>query len=548
MEDKTMKRNAIIIIALFYLTLAGNLRAEVDWETLPVAPRDDETSEWWANTWHPGDVIPMVSRYQFEGRLCIRKKDLKNVKWWEFAKRFLETEQAVRIDGVARCTTSVLDAPTSNAIEVKPEEVVRPTQLIRAFHSCPISCRAVGVVGLKDGVNAEKNTRKALDVFYKELQSPEVQKMMDESIKYGASIAGLAAEAAVFNASGATAAAETVATGGAAAPAAAAQLAATGAAGESARKLTQLAIQWAGRKAKEYIDNKTKELQVENRKVLEGVRFESYGDSDVRGAEMKSDSWFYKRLSDSEADGVSNIAVTVNALFDNGRFYLAGTPGEMILAKRLIDAEGEDGEAMRAFCEGVTNLVTLPGKMREVRLTPSDYRVSNIFARETINVNASLFDIRKRSVGDIWRVDGALLNNFLHPDLGGRFEGTIFLKYTGDEPQSLVSFPEAKDKVFLTRHLVMLPRHMGMQSRLSYREDGFRMDYDPDTQDSAVSVWVDKETGHVVKVEARIEGNVQALPKLALFKGFSLYDSSGRLHFEMSAEANPSRFLAGIKE
>ena len=542
-----MKSHAMIILALFSLALAGGLRAEVDWETLPVAPRDDETSEWWANTWHPGDVIPMVSRYQFEGRLCIRKKDLKDVKWWEFAKRFLETEQAVRVEGVVRCTTSVLDAPTSSA---KSEEV-RPTQLIRAFHSCPVSCRAVGVVGFKDGVKVEKSARKALDAFYKELQNPEVQKMMDECIEYGAHLAGLAASGAVISA-----AAAEVAAGAAAAPATGGASLAVGATGASvtvakaevARRITKLAVQWAGRKSKEYVIDKTKELQEENRKVLEGVRFESYGDSDVRGAEMKADCWFYKRLAESDVDAVTNIAVTVNALFDNGRFYLAGAPGETILAKRLVDADGDDGEAMRVFCEGVTNLVALPERMREVRLTPSDYRVSNIFARETINVNATLFDIRKRNIGDVWRVDGGLLNNFLHTDLEGHFEGTIFMKYVGDESQSLVSFPEAKDKVFQTRHLVMLPRHMGMQSRLSYRETGFRMDYDPDSQDAAVSVWVDKKTGHVVKVEARLEGNVQALPKLALFKGFSLYDSSGRLHFEMSSEANPSRSLAEIKE
>ena len=542
-----MKHKTLIASLILILACAGELRAEVDWETLPIAPRDDETSEWWANTWHPGDVVPMVSRYQFEGRLCVRKKDQKNVRWWELSKQFLEADLAVRVEGVARCTTSVLDAPQSNTNAVD-RETASPTQLLRAFHSCPQSSRAVGVVGLKDGIATEKSVRKALDHFYNELQSPEVQEAMDECINYGKKIAGLAAEGLVLTSSGAAAAAETVATGGAAAPAAAAQLAATAAAGEAARRLTELAVQWVGRKAKEYITDTSKRLSIENLEVLKGVRFESYGDSDIRGAEMKADSWFYKKLGRSDADGVTNIATAVNALFDNARFYLAGVPGEAILAKRLIEAEGDDGEAMRVFGEGVTNLTTLPEKMRDVRMTPSDYRVSNIFARETLNVNATLFDIRKRNVGDVWRADGSLLNNFLHADLQGRFEGTIFLKYDGDEPLSLVSFPEVKDKVFQTRHLVMLPRHMGMQSRLSYRETGFRMDYDPDTQDSGVSVWVDKESGHVVKVEARVNGNVAALPNLALFKGFSLYDSAGKLHFTMSAESNPMRVLAEIKE
>ena len=542
-----MKRTTLIATLTLALASLGELRAEVDWETLPIAPRDDETSEWWASTWHPGDVVPMVSRYQFEGKLCVRKKDQKGLRWWELYKKYLEAELAVRVHGVARCTTSVLDAPQSkpNAAE---QETASPTQLLRAFHSCPQSCRAVGVVGLKDGVIVEKSVRKALDHFYEELQSPEAQKAMDECIKFGKRIAGLAAEGLVWAGSVSAAAAETAATAGAAAPAAGAQLAATAAAGEAARRLTELAVQWVGRKAKEYVTNKSKQLRSENLEELAGGRFESYGDSDIRGAEMKADSWLYKKLDKSEADDVINFVTAINELFDNGRFYLAGVPGEAILAKRLVDSDGDDGEAMRVFSEGVTNLTTLAEKMGRVPLTPADYRVSNIFARETLNVNATIFDIRKRSIGDVWRVDGALLNNFLHPDLQGRFEGTIFLKYMSDERISLAGFPEAKDKVFQTRHLVMMPRHMGMQSRLSYRETGFRMDYDPDTQDAAVSVWVDKKSGHVVKVEVRGDGNVAALPKLALFRGFSLYDSTGRLHFEMSAEANPVRLLSDIKE
>ena len=542
-----MKNMTLIATSILILAFSGELCAEVDWETLPIAPRDDEMSEWWASTWHLGDVVPTVSRYQFEGRLCVRKKDQRDVRWWELSKRFLEADLAVRVDGVARCTTSVLDAPQSNT-NTADREAARPTQLLRAFHSCPQSSRAVGVVGLKDGISAEKSVRKALDHFYSELQSPEVQEAMDECINYGKKIAGLAAAGAVWTGSATAATAETVGTAGGATPAAAAQLAATAAAAEAAQRLTELAVQWAGRKAKKYVTEKSEQLRIENLKVLGGGRFESYGDSDIRGAEMKADSWFYKKLEKTDADDVKNIATAINALFDNARFYLAGVPGEAILAKRLIEAEGNDGEAMRVFSGGVANIAALPEKMREVPLTPSDYRVSNIFARETLNVNATLFDIRKRHIGDVWRTDGALLNNFLHADLQGRFEGTIFLKYEGDEPLSLVSFPEVKDKVFQTRHLVMLPRHMGMQSRLSYRETGFSMDYDPDTQDAGVSVWVDKETGHVVKVEARMDGNVAALPNLALFKGFSLYDSAGRLHFTMSAEANPMKILAEIKE
>ena len=542
MKNKTLIASLTLIIAC-----AGELRAGVDWETLPITPRDNETSEWWANTWHSGDVVPMVSRYQFEGRLCVRKKDLADVRWWELAKHFLEADLAVRVDGVARCTTTVLDAPTSN-LDAKEQEIEKPTQLLRVFHSCPQSSRVAGVVGKRDGINTEKSARKVLDSFYRALQSSEVQERMDECINLCATIAGNFARAKVLSATGAAALAETVVTDGAAAPAAAAQLAAATVAAEAAKRLTESAVQLSGREWKNLVIEASEQQRIENLKELGGVRFESYPDSDIRGTEVKTNSWFYMNLEKTEAHDVKNIAANLNALFDNARFYLTGLPGEAILAKRLVDAEGDEGEARRVFSEGVADLTTLPEKMGEVPLTSSDYRVSNIFARETLNVNATLFDISKRQIGDVWRADGSLLNNFLHPDLQGRFEGAILLKYEGDEPMSLVSFPEVKDKVFQTRHLVMLPRYKGMRSRLSYRETNFRMDYDPDTQDSAASVWVDKETGHVVKVEAHVDGNVAALPNLALFKGFSLYDSAGRLHFSMSAESNPRRILAEIKE
>lgn len=542
------KITRLVSAALLATLMTEPLRAGSDWETLPVAPRDDEASEWWANTWHDGDVVSMVSRYQFEGRLCIRKKYLKEVRWYEFAKRHLETEQAVNICGVAHCTTSVLFTPPEHAGNNSSEEVPA-TQLLRSFHSCPISARAVGTIGLRNGLETEKKMRKALDHFYQELQSPEAQEAMDTAIDFGAKMAGLAAAGAVLTAAGAE-----VAAGGAAAPvtggtslvAGMSAAAITTAKAEAARRLTQLAVQWVGRKSKEIINGKVNKISVENQKVLEGARFESYGDSDIRGAEMKNDGWFYRQLPKSEADDLANMATTVNSLFDNGRFYLAAAPGETMLAKQLIDSDGTDGEAFRTFGNALTNLFALPDIMRNIPLTPTDYRVSNIFARETLNVNATLFDLRKRQLGDVWRADASLLNNFLHPDLEGNFEGIIFLKYAGDENQTLVSFPEAKHKVFKTRRLVMLPRHMGMQSRLTYRETGFLMDYDPDTQDTAVTVWTDRETGHIIKVEVRVDGNVAALPNLALFKGFSLYDSTGRLHFEMSAEANPMRKLPDI--
>ena len=94
----------------------------------------------------------------------------------------------------------------------------------------------------------------------------------------------------------------------------------------------------------------------------------------------------------------------------------------------------------------------------------------------------------------------------------------------------------------------MLPRYMGKPSRLSYRESGFHLDYDPDDHEAGLSVWVDKASGHVVKVEAEVNGTAAALPKLALFRGFSLYDSNGALHFTMTAESCPTRMLPEIPE
>lgn len=538
-------KSAISFLASMAVSLSVSCMAQgsSDWETLPIAPADDEISEWWIRTWNPGDVVQMSSGYSFEGRLRIRKRDLKDVRWYEFAKRYGEAEQAVRIEGLARCTTAVLDAPG-------PEdgETDRETQLVRTFHSCPISTRAAAVVGVAGGVEKEKAIRKGLDHFYEELRSPEAQEAIDVGVECLSTIARLAVTAKVAALGMAAIAAQDVATVGAATPANPTEAAAVLAAANAAGKVTELAVKWAGRKGKEHINDKTDLLKARNLEMLKGARFESYGDSDIRGTEMKADSWFFKSLSESEAHDLANIATTLNDLFDNAKFYIAGSRGESIFAKRLVDIDGDEGESYRTFASGITNLPALPPQMRAVPLTPEDYRASKIFARETLDVNAALFDVRRRVAGDVWRADASLLNNFLHPDLEGRFEGTVFLQYVRDEPISLVRFPEATDRIYQTRLLKMLPRYMGKPSRLSYRESGFHLDYDPDDHEAGLSVWVDKASGHVVKVEAEVNGTAAALPKLALFRGFSLYDSNGALHFTMTAESCPTRMLPEIPE
>ena len=85
-----MKTTTLIPAIILSLAFTGDIRAEADWETLPVAPRDDETSEWWANTWHPGDVVPMVSRYQFEGRFAFGRETKKKSAGGSFQSVFLK--------------------------------------------------------------------------------------------------------------------------------------------------------------------------------------------------------------------------------------------------------------------------------------------------------------------------------------------------------------------------------------------------------------------------------------------------------------------------
>ena len=533
----TMKLNLatkFITFGLFVGVLAAH--ADIDWEALPIAPRDDETSEWWMRTWNTGDVVSVTSRYQFEGKLTIKKEDLKKVKWYELAKRFVGGEMAVRIDGVSRCTTAVLVAPPPNSDE--------ETQLLRAFDACPISARAVGTVGLRNGIEAEKSVRRAIDHFYEELRSPEAQEAIDTGVKYLSIFAHAAATASVMAGAAAGSAVAAPATGGASLAATAASATVVAAKAEAAGRLAELATQWICRKTTEIAGKKIDALKAANLQTLAGDKFASYGDTDIRGVEAKRDSWFYKNMDDNDAERMKNIAMALNSLFDGSRFYIAGSKGETVFAKRLDGASAEN-----VFRDGVADIATLPEKMRDIPLTPEDYRVSSIFARETLNVNAELFDMRKRKVGEVWPVDASLLNNFLHPDLEGEFEGTIFMKYSGDQPISLTSFPEAAELVFQTRHLVMLPYYKGKASQFAYKETGFKIEYDPEKQkDTAVSIWVDKNSGHVVKSEAHINGNVAALPKLALFKGFSLYDSKGKLVFDMSAEGLPQKALPEISE
>ena len=194
----------------------------------------------------------------------------------------------------------------------------------------------------------------------------------------------------------------------------------------------------------------------------------------------------------------------------------------------------------------------LPDAMYNLATTPDEEKASGIIARESLNVNAKLFDARQRKVGDVWKTDGSILNNFLHPDLKGGFSGTLVMKYMGDKVITLENAGENEKKNYEVRHLRMVTYREDKTSRtkLEYREgDGFCMKYfgGDEESKSRLDIYVDKESGYVVKVDFEGEGTVEALPDLDLLLGWGFNQGQGKVSLTLAAEAVPTHCLKPIK-
>ena len=520
-----MKNANITLAATLAAVMALSTNAdEALWENRPTGYRDkDGASEWWTTTWKTGDRVETVSHYQFYGRLTGRKEDLSELKWYsiptKIAAKVLEHDHEVDIQGTSKCVNMVLAGGKDEA----GKDV--PVQIVRSFE-CPISARGASVIGLKHGDKAEVKVAEAYIKFYDMLQDPEVQSFMRDRMEEGKVFARGAIQAGLLWVSHGSSLVTAPATDAA----------------------IKLVLNSADRKLTAYASRKAETVYKKAAERHLGGTYDSEG-----GVEAKKKSPFYRKLKGG-GEALANFATVFNGLFDGKDFYLCAGRGDKVCARQLLNDQGFAGEAFRLVAATNAAPSTRPRKMQEIEPTPDEARVGNILSRETFNVNAVLFDLRERKPGETWAASATILNNFLHPDLKGKFRGIICMTYEGDETIS-ISIPEALDKEFNVRHLSMTKRTSDSETNFVYHEPKnandkgeFEFAYDPEDKETSaeIDIWVDKESGYIVKANAHMEGKVAFLPDLALAKGWSFRENEGKLVMSLDSESLPSRLLSAI--
>lgn len=159
---------------------------------------------------------------------------------------------------------------------------------------------------------------------------------------------------------------------------------------------------------------------------------------------------------------------------------------------------------------------------------PVSLEANSVFKREAWGMNAKIFDNQERSVGDVWEVDAEFMNSFLHPDLKGRFEGRVLLKYEGDE-ETTIERKNWDTEKFFARKIVLIPAEKGLSTNAKYveRNEKGETTFSLSLNASAthLSIFLDKETLLVRQANLNIfdssvkEGN---LPKSIWTGGLSL--------------------------
>ena len=476
------------------LVILSSFAGAASWEDRPTGHRNNKADNWWCSSWKKGDHVEVMSSYQFNGQMRLKEEELDKVRWWELKKKYCEAELEADLHGVCRTSTDVISGNEDGEV-----------QMLRSFES-PMSFRGIGVVGLINGLELEKRLRKAQVEFADMLEDPEYELLRREA--KAATVAAVTGLIAFY----------------------------TGGSGLLLTAKVTAGVEIASKLGSKLMA----EARKRNLEKLAG------GSLDGNGIEYKRRGWFYRMFKSNDLDKLSNAASSFNQLFNFSTFYICGNEGEQIFAKRV--REGDPAWKLIVNPNNIPSDARLSKLMRELPLEDDDARARDVLSRETINVNSTLFDARKRNPGDVWLTDGSVLNGFLHQDLSGRFVGNIWMKYVADEELSLREFgPEAGQHVYAVRHLRMEREHKGQYTELKYKEDeGFELEYKPKLKDddskASLDVFVDKDSGYVLKVVAEMRGtDVKALPKLNLTDGFSM--GKGDVNFSIRSETLPTNSL-----
>ncbi len=484
------------------------------WDKRIGPARDRKTSTWWSTTWKQGDYLEMKTTFAIEGDVRIGGDSAKEVKWYQFPSKMIGVNQGAGIYGAIETQTTVLQDGSSS-----PKDGY--TQLVRKYHTS-LSTRGLQTVGLSG--ESVDSIRRAYNKTYECWTNPRFRKLRADT-------------SAAFRRIGAQLLTKAALAGNVVKPGFG--VAVSVGVSSAIDKLDD----WTGwrKDLAEGISDKLYAQYCENIEKLAKSEFEDGG---IEFKDLETQPWYKRILKIDRSEPLNNLAGVIDDLFKFKIYYIAGKPDEPLFAVNM--ANDDAAEILENLPQkGKDGYSTLPRKMMEVT-TRSDDKAAALIGRESINVNAILFDYDERRVGETWVSDAKLLNSYLHPDLKGSFSGSISFKYLADEKFSLSKFTsDVEAKVYDVRHIVMEPG--SEDSCFAYEEaSGFRFEYGPETRkdmDAKIHVYVDKESGYILSIEVEMTGELTAdgsrlLPKMALTLGFERGD--GKLSLRMNAQCHPS--------
>lgn len=252
---------------------------------------------------------------------------------------------------------------------------------------------------------------------------------------------------------------------------------------------------------------------------------ENVGTFDAEGRmNIGENSLIGKAIGTEEREQMMAMAMSFSSNV-NGRKVAIAADGKYSRRLSEIKTLKSDDDDPRASVDTFDNSYLLQGE-------PANDNLEALVKRESFSMTGDLFDSDVRLPGDVWVVDGAFFNSFLHPDLKGAFQGQAVVRYVADEEgdEAYISLPArqaGQPKSYAVRKIEVLPRGKvdgGMVSTdLVYDERpvGGRFWAKYDSGKSDIFFLVDKESGHVVYGKMDLNADdTGALPSLSLLDGF----------------------------
>lgn len=233
--------------------------------------------------------------------------------------------------------------------------------------------------------------------------------------------------------------------------------------------------------------------------------------------EIKPGSSLWTKLGGgNDIKGIYNLAGEFGDVFRNRLFFIwQNTDGTLSCSDGSEDVDV------------AYNSITGPAEVRKLAIKcpkPKDDIVLGAFQRESFALNDKLFGGKERKPGDVWEVDAAFFNTFLHPELTGRFYGRAIVQYVDNE--KIFDNPKIKKgSKYEARYIKLLSNEKingrRVDTTLEYREPGeggFSVKTDEDT---VGSIYVDAKENYLRQGQLRYKAkaSARAFPNLKLAKG-----------------------------